>query len=91
MTAFAASLSPSVGRIVVDETGLLGTYDVDLTFSPSEPLGTSGDAGRDHVASNSEGSFIFKALQEQLGLKLEPKRAPVEFLVVDHVERPSHN
>ena len=90
MTAFAASLSSSVGRIVVDETGLPGTYDVDLTFSPPEPTGPLDDAGgRDHVALTSDGSSIFKALQEQLGLKLEPKKAPVEFLLVDHVERPS--
>ncbi len=91
MTAFAASLSPSVGRIVVDETGLPDTYDVDLTFSPPEPIGPSGDAGGRDKASASEGSSIFKALQEQLGLKLEPKKAPVELLVVDHVERPSPN
>jgi uncharacterized protein (TIGR03435 family) len=92
MAVFAASLSPSVGRIVVDETRLPGTYDVDLTFSPPEPIGASDEAGgRGYVASTFEGSSIFNALQEQLGLKLEPKRAPVEFLVVDHVERPSPN
>jgi uncharacterized protein (TIGR03435 family) len=92
MAAFAASLSPSVGKVVVDETELPGTYDVDLTFSPPAPTGASDEAGDPgHVASTSAGPSIFNALQEQLGLKLEPKRAPVEFLIVDHIERPSPN
>jgi uncharacterized protein (TIGR03435 family) len=42
-------------------------------------------------AAGSEGASIFAALQEQLGLKLEPQKAPVEILAIDHVERPSEN
>jgi uncharacterized protein (TIGR03435 family) len=80
MSDFAWALSRTTGigdRIVVDQTGLTGNYDFELTF------------GRDNAAT-SEPS-VFSALQEQLGLRLEPNKAAVEFLVIDHVEKPSDN
>lgn len=64
------------GRLVVDRTGLTGGFDMDLKWTPDE-LGT-----------NSE---LFAALQEQLGLKLEAIRAPVEVIVIDSAARPSEN
>jgi uncharacterized protein (TIGR03435 family) len=83
------------GRLVIDETGLPGSYDFALSFTPDETrnaslngAGTSqGAAG----AQESPGGSILTALQEQLGLKLKPARAKVDTLVVDHIEKPSAN
>ncbi|MGP8258864.1 MAG: TIGR03435 family protein [Acidobacteriaceae bacterium] len=77
-----------LGREVVDRTGLTGNYDFMLKFTPF-PM----DASPDDVAdpSGSPYPYIFTALQEQLGLKLESTRGPVETLVIDHMERPSEN
>jgi uncharacterized protein (TIGR03435 family) len=75
-------------RIVIDETGLAGSYDFVLngvTMSPPPPPGPNAATPEEATTS------IFTALQEQLGLKLEPKKAPIEVLVIDHVERPSEN
>jgi len=77
-----ALLSSNLQRIVIDKTGLTGKYDMDLTWS------------RDDVAapaSDSAPPSIFTALQEQLGLKLQPSKSQVETLVVDHVELPTEN
>jgi uncharacterized protein (TIGR03435 family) len=62
---------------VVDRTGLEGDFDIDLEFFMA---GTS-----------VEGVSVFTALQEQLGLKLESHRAPVDVLVIDSVERPTED
>jgi bla regulator protein BlaR1 len=64
------------GRIVVDRTGLTGSYDLDLRWTPDE------------FETSSE---LITALREQLGLKLEATRAPVEVIVIDNAERPSEN
>jgi uncharacterized protein (TIGR03435 family) len=79
MSDFAWALSRTAGigdRLIVDQTGLRGEYDFELTF------------GRDDEPTSQQPS-IFSALQEQLGLRLEPKKISVEFLVVDHLEKPS--
>ena len=81
LAQLAQRLSPQVGRKVVDQTGLAGKYDIHLTFTPNE-----GESSDDAVTAS-----IFTALQEQLGLKLEPAKGPVDFLVIDHIERPSEN
>jgi uncharacterized protein (TIGR03435 family) len=79
--AWALSRTAATGdRVVVDETGLEGSYDFELKYER--------DSGPD---ARVEGPSIFSALQEQLGLKLEARKAPVEFLIVEHVERPSEN
>jgi bla regulator protein BlaR1 len=62
------------GRTVVDETGLHGNYDCQMSWSPD--------------GSNGPGPSLFSAIQEQMGLKLESTKAPVEILVVDHVIKP---
>lgn len=69
-----------VGRTVTDETKLAGHYSFQLRF-------TSGLA----VQPDSADPSLFTALEEQLGLRLEPARGPVETLVIDHVEKPSEN
>jgi uncharacterized protein (TIGR03435 family) len=67
-------------RQVVDETGLTGKYDFSLTFAP-DPLAPGAGTAPD----------IFHAVQQQLGLKLQPTKAPVEVIVIDHVEPPTAN
>jgi uncharacterized protein (TIGR03435 family) len=79
-------LSSLVGRTVVDRTGLTGEWDLELTWTPDEP---SRAAVAPAVDPN--GPSLFTALQEQLGLKLESTKGPVEVLVVDRVERPSED
>jgi len=88
MSRFAANLSRFTGRTVVDKTGLKGTYDISLRWTPTEgqawlPTGP--------LPPDDSQPSIFTAVQEQLGLKLEPQRGPVEVLVIDRAEKPSEN
>ena len=85
MELLARNLSRTVRRIVVDKTGLTGFYDADLEFMPDAPLGPVGPDGA-FAAPNPDAPSLFTALQEQLGLKLESSRGPVEQLVIDRVE-----
>lgn len=80
-------LTRFVGRPVLDHTGLAGLFDIDLTWSP-DPLRSTPSSTTD---TNSTSASIFTAIQEQLGLKLEPKTEPVDVVVIDHVERPTEN
>jgi uncharacterized protein (TIGR03435 family) len=83
------------GRVVIDETGLPGSYDFMLSWTPDEArsatLNGAGASQGTASAQESPGVSILTALQEQLGLKLESTRANVEALVIDHIERPSEN
>lgn len=74
----------SLGRRVVDRTGLTGTYDFTLRFQPQTPSGEQADGQQRTDA-------IFNALEDQLGLRLQPATAPAEYLVIDRIERPSQN
>ncbi len=76
----ASQLSRQLGSVVVDKTGLTGNYDFALNWT--------SDASQNPEASASS---LFTALQEQLGLKLEPQKAPMEVLIIDHVERQAKN
>lgn len=84
-----------LGLIVVDKTGLMGKYDFTLEWNPENPHAglTGGDqrSGSDSASANTSGPSLFAAIQEQLGLKLERRKGPVEVLVIDHVEKPSPN
>src|SRR5262249_10521627 len=82
-TRFAAGLSRALQVPVSDETGNSGFFSFTLTFAPeSSALSTSGsDAG-------NGGTSIFTAVQEQLGLKLEPRKVSIELLVIDRAEKP---
>jgi uncharacterized protein (TIGR03435 family) len=83
---FARELAKRVGRVVVDKTGIAGRFDVTLQWTPDEgPAMLNGAPIPDPPPS------IYTAIQEQLGLKLEPQKGPVEVLVVDHVEMPTEN
>jgi len=77
--SLAMNLSNTVGRTVVNQTGLAGTYDFTLEWAPE---------GAD--ASDPRPS-IFTALEEQMGLKLKPSKGPVDAIVVDAIKRPSQN
>jgi uncharacterized protein (TIGR03435 family) len=95
MAAFATNLSRFVGGIVVDKTGLLGSYDIELSFAPDPGINFAGrdlppQPGPAPVAA-SDAPSIFAAVQEQLGLKLEASKGPIEVLVVDSVEKPTQD
>lgn len=77
MSDFARTLTRTVDRPVVDATGLSGSFDLDVKFTP------------DGAPDPTSGASLFTALQEQLGLRLEPRRAPVNVLVVESAERPT--
>jgi uncharacterized protein (TIGR03435 family) len=83
-------LARMTGQPVADETGLAGAYDFQLEWSPDETIKLAPDAPP--VTTNPNGPSLFSALQEQLGLKLEARKGPVEVLVVDRIERtPTEN
>jgi uncharacterized protein (TIGR03435 family) len=86
-------LSRQVGRPVIDKTGLTGKYDFTFEWRPDQSATVKALEGGADAAAPPEpsGPSIFTALQEQLGLKLESQKGPVEFVVIDHVEMPSQN
>ena len=81
-------LSGMLGRAVIEKTGLTGTYDVHFEWTPDQGQIAQNQSLTPDVPT---GPSIFTALQEQLGLKLESQKGPVEVLVIDHVEKPSEN
>ena len=89
MSKLAAMLTLATGRPVDDKTGLTGRYDIKLLWTP--------EAQADTAAAKAKGAGIeappplFTALEEQLGLRLEPGRGPVQTLVVDHIQKPTAN
>ena len=74
----AEVLSPEAGRLVVDGTGLDGAFDFDLDFIP---------AAAKESAVSADAVSLTTALQEQLGLRLDSQRGPVEVLVIESVQR----
>jgi uncharacterized protein (TIGR03435 family) len=93
LLTYVLGLQPEInGRMVIDRTGLKGTYDFALTWTPDTSLGKgsspSGDAG---APVNTAGPSLFTALQEQVGLKVESAKAPVDTIVIDSIEIPSEN
>jgi uncharacterized protein (TIGR03435 family) len=81
-------LAPATNQVVVDRTGLNGRYDVDLEWQPDQLPQRSPGAG-DVPPTDMNRSSIFTAVQEQLGLKLQATKAPVDVIVIDHVEQPT--
>jgi len=93
MPLLAAAL-PSLGglgRPVVDQTGLTGHYDFTVEFSQQATRNAMRNSTEANTSLETQGTTFLQAVREQLGLKLEPIRAPVQTLVVDHIERPSEN
>lgn len=79
MANLAQYLSDALERPVIDQTSLIGFYDIDLAWTP------------DTTVPTDIGPSLFTAIQEQLGLRLESGRAPAEVLVIDRAEQPSEN
>ncbi|RPI54008.1 MAG: TIGR03435 family protein, partial [Acidobacteria bacterium] len=95
LSSLASSLVGTVQRTVVDKTGLSGNFDFYVRWTPDRlpqrPAGTPADQPfrMNGLEIDPNGPSIFTALQEQLGLKLDAQRGPVEVLVIDRVERPT--
>jgi uncharacterized protein (TIGR03435 family) len=89
---FVNGLSWNLGRRVVDKTGLTGKFDLDLKYSPEDPptVPASSDAPRP-VAVDSSDPPLLTAIQEQLGLKLQAQKSPVEIVVIDKATQPEAN
>jgi uncharacterized protein (TIGR03435 family) len=91
MKQLAAALSFSLGQPIEDKTGVEGAFDFDLEYAQDERGVPSMGERADQKAADPLPSF-FTALQEQLGLKLEARKIPVELVVVDHAEKvPTEN
>ncbi len=91
-------LAQNVGRPVIDQTGLTGDYDFKLEWTPDQNqpggFGGPGGPGPDGLRpppADPNGPSIFTAIEEQLGLKLDSQKGPVEMLTIDAVEKPSEN
>ncbi len=91
----APVLSRILGRTVIDKTGLTGKFNIQAHWTPDQNQlqAMTGGAQPDEPVPQFDpnGPSIFTAIQEQLGLKLESQKGPVDILVIDHVERPSEN
>ena len=81
-------LSPLVGRTTVDKTQLAGRFDYDLNWT-LDPFANGGAPSQNERATDVNGSSLFTALREQLGLRLEPQRGGVSVLVIDRIEHPT--
>ena len=86
----ARNLAFRLGRPVVDETGLEGRFDFTLDFEP-ESAARMDDKQNPIAGVDAKGPSLFSAVQDQLGLKLESRKAPVVMLVVDRIAHPSDN
>ena len=105
MPMLVNALSMITHKLVIDKTGLSGRYDFTLNWTPDEsqlrpggPEGPGGPGGPGGLGglgapppADSNGPDLFTAIREQLGLKLEAQKAPVDVLVIQHVEKPSEN
>ena len=74
MATLARVLRAQLGRVVLDHTGLVGFFDFQVNFAADDRV-------------NADAPSIFTALQEQLGLKLEARKGPVEVMVIDRAEK----
>jgi uncharacterized protein (TIGR03435 family) len=87
LSNFVRNLGGMTGRFVIDKTGLTGPFDLDLQWA-ADPSGAAAAPGQ---GAPPDDVSLFAAMQEQLGLKLEAKRAPVEVLIIDSAERPTED
>jgi uncharacterized protein (TIGR03435 family) len=86
LTQLAEGLAPFAGRIIVDRTGQSGYFDVDLTWTPDRPAPVT-DAVRTPGVDPDAAPGLFTALREQLGLRLDSARGPIDVVVIDALER----
>jgi len=91
MERLAAVLQVAVlDRPVIDQTGLAGIYDFNLAWKPDEPQ-FDGQGGKGIWHGNPDDPDIFTAIQEQLGLRLEPRKVNMDVLVIDGAGKPGDN
>jgi uncharacterized protein (TIGR03435 family) len=86
---FAKWLNLGLDRLVFDQTGVTGKFNFQLEFAPDDS--TPGMVAGSTDTGDATAPSMFSALQQQLGLKLEPAKGPGEFFVIDHVDRPAGN
>jgi uncharacterized protein (TIGR03435 family) len=92
MARIARELSAFTDRPVQDQTGLTGSFDFQLTWTPDEYASTDGHVKLlNGTALDASGPSLYSAVTEQLGLKLQPKTGQIEILVIDHAERLHEN
>jgi uncharacterized protein (TIGR03435 family) len=87
---FTRLLAPITGRVVVDDTGLTGVWDLDVEFAP-DGANARGGGPQPPAGNTGDAPSFFTAVQEQLGLKLEASRAPVDVVVIEHLARPTED
>ena len=85
------ALGTDLDRIVINRTAIAGKFDFHLEFAPDETTPTGRNPPGFVPSSEPAGPSIFTAVQEQLGLKLDPAKGPGEFLVIAQVEKPKEN
>jgi uncharacterized protein (TIGR03435 family) len=95
MTDLVRDLARALGQPVLDKTGFAGEFDIDLNYTDEDMMKSPGsaapdDAGGNRLPAGPNISLLFAAM-DQLGLKLQPAKGPVEVLVVGHAERPTPN
>jgi len=86
MAGLAIFLTQQLRTTVLDKTGLTGTYDINLDWTPDDAAAPAGLA-----SDTADRPSLFTALEEQLGLKLVSAKGPVEYLIVDRLDHPSAN
>jgi uncharacterized protein (TIGR03435 family) len=84
MEVLAKLMNP--GRPVIDRTGLSGTYDIQLEWWDVPP-----PAAEEATTADNTGASLMNAVTKQLGLRFEAGKGPREFVVIDHIEKPSEN
>lgn len=92
MDYLAFRLAERMDRPVFDQTNIKGGYDFNLAYTLEPPATMQvGMVGHNGIPIDFSGPTIFEALRQQLGLRLEPRKGPVEIMIVDRVEKPSEN
>ena len=94
LTTLASLLGMVLDRPVIDKSGITSYFEIKLVFSPDDfaaPRPATADPGASAAVRTPDAPGIFRAIQEQLGLRLVPAKGPVDVLVIDHIERPSEN
>lgn len=84
MSYFAFYLSQQLDKWALDQTRLTDRYDFTVQWMPERPI---RPGGAPEEVTPAEGPTIFVALKEQLGLRLDPAKGPVDYLVIDHIEK----
>jgi uncharacterized protein (TIGR03435 family) len=88
----AGILAAQINTLVIDKVGLSGKFDFSLRWTPAPNEGNCASAGASDVSpADPAGPSLFSAIQDQLGLKLESSKGPVDVLVIDKIEKPSQN